>query len=1057
MRLPLKSDLPSVGAETRLMALGSLNSIHRRFTRDNKLSEAYREFMKEYEALGHMVRIPPSEIHRARAWYLPHHPVVQASINRWKLRVVFDASRRTREGYFLNNFLSTGASLQGDLALIPLNWRKYRFVFTADIVKMFRQIDVCPKDQDFQRIVWAPDANSEPVDYRLKTVTYGTACAPYLAIRTLTQLIIDEGARFPLGAECLRSETYVDDTFAGANDLSSAMRKRTELTALLGSAGIELDKWAANHADLLPPQAQQGPAKQIDADKAVKTLGVQWNPAQDHFSFNVSDIEEFSAASTKRAVLSHIARLFDPLGWLSPVTVTAKIMMQDLWIQKCDWDAPLPAELRERWYNYCKSLAYLPSLTIDRWLGVAQSRSFEIHGFSDASSRAYAAVVYLRVDEGDGKFSVSLLAAKTKVAPVKTVSIPNLELCGAALLVKLVRHVQNLDFLSALPIFAWSDSQIVLTWLRKHPCHWKTFVANRVSHIQTELPSATRAHVPTKQNPADLATRGSEPAELAKAEIWWHGPSWLSQGSEHWPKPAESQRVLHTQTSTEEAEILTKFSSLSRLIRVVAFCRRPLLNLRRRKQKQESLPSFLTSLELSEARSIVIRLSQASSFASEIKMLKAGKRVPKRSRLSKLNPFLCQDNILRVGGRLAHSDLSFGRKYPPILDQHSALSSLFVRYAHRLCLHGGPTLTGGVLMQQAWILGRNKLVKSSIHKCVTCQRVKPQSTQQLMGDLPAERVTSGRPFSISGLDYAGPFQIRTTKGRGHRAYKGYIVVFVCFVTRAIHLELVSDLTTASFLSAYRRFAGRRGICQKLFSDNATNFHGADNELKAMFQRASDFYKEVASVLANDGTDWAFIPPSAPHYGGLWEAGVKSVKHHLKRVVGEHTLTFEELSTVLVEIEACLNSRPLGALSSDLEDLHALTPSHFLHGGSSTLLPDADVSEVPLNRLDRFQLLQRIRSQFWKRWASEYLLHLQQREKWRDPADNFCVGRLVLVKDDRYPPAKWPLGRIVEVHPGPDGLVRVATVKTASTSFRRHVARLCPLHLEEGRGKDSSKV
>ncbi|XP_031777412.1 uncharacterized protein LOC116415912 [Nasonia vitripennis] len=339
-----------------------------------------------------------------------------------------------------------------------------------------------------------------------------------------------------------------------------------------------------------------------------------------------------------------------------------------------------------------------------------------------------------------------------------------------------------------------------------------------------------------------------------------------------------------------------------------------------------------------------------------------------------------------------------------------------------------------------------------IHKCVTCQRVKAQSAQQLMRDLPADRVHASRPFSISGLDYAGPIQVRTTKGRGHKAYKGYIVVFVCFSTRAIHLELVSDLTTATFISAYRRFVGRRGVCQKLYSDNATNFHGADNELKAMFQRASDFYQKVASVLANDGTEWVFIPPSAPHYGGLWEAGVKSVKHHLKRVVGEHTLTFEELSTVLVEIEACLNSRPLGALTSDIDDLHALTPFHFLTGSFSAMIPADDSPDVPLNRLSRFQLLQRIRNQFWNRWSSEYLLHLQQREKWRNPTENFCVGKLVLIKDDRYPPSKWPLGRIVEVHPDTDDLVRVVTVKTATTSLRRHVARLCPLHIEEGAKK-----
>ncbi|XP_031782490.1 uncharacterized protein LOC116416805 [Nasonia vitripennis] len=320
----------------------------------------------------------------------------------------------------------------------------------------------------------------------------------------------------------------------GADDLPVTIRKRVELTELLASAGIELDKWAANDQELLPDSAQQ-----------------------DNFKFNAVNLENVAAAYMKRSVLSNIARLFDPLGWLAPVTVMAKILMQDMWILKCDWYSPLPAEIRERWYDYCKGLSALPSLSIERWLGGTVNCSYQIHGFSDASSRAYAAVVYLRIDEGNGRFWVSLLAAKSKVAPVKTVSIPNLELCGAALLVKLILHVTKLEFLRGLPIFAWSDSQIVLTWLRKHPCHWKTFVANRVSLIQTELPSATWAHVPTKENPADLATRGVQPRELANCALWCQCPAWLSLSPTEWAQPADPVRVNHARPRSEESEILT--------------------------------------------------------------------------------------------------------------------------------------------------------------------------------------------------------------------------------------------------------------------------------------------------------------------------------------------------------------------------------------------------------------------------------------------------------------------------------------------------------------------
>ncbi|XP_017876320.1 uncharacterized protein LOC108622751 [Ceratina calcarata] len=233
VRLPLKSIPPAVSTETRRMALGSLSHMHRRFSRDPKLEEAYCDFMSTYERLGHMTRVPATEIDNSRAWYLPHHAVVQLTQPTPKLRVVFDASRLTGDKHRLNDFLMPGPALQSDLALILLNWRKYRFVFTTDIVKMFRQIRVAPQDQDYQRIVWASSPNESPADYRLTTVTYETACAPYLAIHTLLQLAQNERQRLPLGAQCLENNTYDDDVFAGADELSLAVTKRDDLTKIL--------------------------------------------------------------------------------------------------------------------------------------------------------------------------------------------------------------------------------------------------------------------------------------------------------------------------------------------------------------------------------------------------------------------------------------------------------------------------------------------------------------------------------------------------------------------------------------------------------------------------------------------------------------------------------------------------------------------------------------------------------------------------------------------------------------------------------------------------------
>lgn len=369
---------------------------------------------------------------------------------------------------------------------------------------------------------------------------------------------------------------------------------------------------------------------------------------------------------------------------------------------------------------------------------------------------------------------------------------------------------------------------------------------------------------------------------------------------------------------------------------------------------------------------------------------------------------------------------------------------LVVRDAHQATLHGGPQLTHSLLLRRYWILGGAALARKVVRGCVRCARFRADVSKQQMGTLPPERLRPARTFASAGLDYAGPVRIRTHKGRGHTASKGYICLFVCTVTRAIHLEAVSDLFTSAFLAAFRRFVARRGRCRCLLSDNATNFNGADAELRQMFRAASDFYQEAGPILANDHTEWRFIPPRAPHFGGLWEAGIRSTKHHLRRVVGDQTLTFEELTTLLCQIEACLNSRPLCPLSTDPTDLVALTPGHFLIGEAPAGVPELPSREDNRPPTSRWRLVSAMRDSFWRRWAQEYLHHLQQRTKWKDRKANLQPGTLVLVRDDLLPPTKWALGRVTKVFPGPDGLVRVASVRTTDTELKRPVVRLCPL-------------
>lgn len=331
-----------------------------------------------------------------------------------------------------------------------------------------------------------------------------------------------------------------------------------------------------------------------------------------------------------------------------------------------------------------------------------------------------------------------------------------------------------------------------------------------------------------------------------------------------------------------------------------------------------------------------------------------------------------------------------------------------------------------------------------IRSCVKCTRYRTENLNQLMGNLPKYRVNACYPFEHCGVDYAGPIQVKCTKGRGFKTHKGYVAVFVCMATKAIHLEAVSELSSDAFLAALRRFFARRGKSRHMYSDNGTNFVGAAKKLDKDFFAAVKDNAKLVGILAEDRIEWHFIPPGSPHFGGLWEAGVKSMKYHLKRVIGENKLTFEELTTVLAQIEGVLNSRPLYAIGDEADD-EVLTPGHFLIGRPLIDIPEP-AEESKISSLNRWRLLNSLSRHFWRKWKDEYLTTLQNRYKWAKTKPNVKDGQLVLVKDEDTHPSRWPMGKIIESHPGNDGLVRVVSVKTQNGIVKRPIRKICPLEV-----------
>lgn len=363
-------------------------------------------------------------------------------------------------------------------------------------------------------------------------------------------------------------------------------------------------------------------------------------------------------------------------------------------------------------------------------------------------------------------------------------------------------------------------------------------------------------------------------------------------------------------------------------------------------------------------------------------------------------------------------------------------------------MHAGSQQLLASIRERYWpIKGRNA-AKAVVRDCIRCFKAKPKACAPLMGRLPEERIKPSPPFYTTGVDYAGPFVIKNKAGRGAKEIKVYVCLFVCFVTKAIHLEVATDLTANNFIMALRRFISRRGKPSQVFSDNGTNFVGAKNKLDELGRFLVANKNELTNLISQEGIEWHFIPSNSPHFGGLWEAGVRATKFHFKRVASNSFLNYEEFYSLLVQVEAILNSRPLSPLSSDPNDLNPLTPAHFLVGRPLTALPEAALLATPENRLTRYQRIQRLQQQFWSRWSTEYLSELQNRTKWRQSQGAVKEGDLIVIKDERLPPLQWLLGRIVALHAGKDGTARVATIRTVKGELRRPLVKVCPLPLRE---------
>lgn len=1043
--------------------------LEKRFLKNLDLKEKYKEFIDEYIELKH-AKVVPLNLQNEKGenkYFLPHHAVIREHSETTKLRVVFDASMKTSSGLSLNDVLLKGYTVQPELFDIICRFRLDNFVAIADIEKMYRQIQVNPEHTFLQNILWRANPDEPLQCIELSTVTYGTNFAPFIATRCLKELADKSKDTFPLAADILLNQTYVDDALIGAHTQNDLFETCLQLVKLLGSAGFSLHKWHSNSREFLNIfqsylNNESNKIYNISSENTSnKVLGLQWDSEKDIFSISLPNVNE-KGCFTKREVLSKIASMFDPIGFLGCVVVVAKITMQKIWLSKLDWDEKLSVELNTEWNNFFQKIPCLQNITISRNLFLnLPVEKIEIHSFCDASLKAYGSCLYLRVLYANKVVSCRLICSKSRVAPLKTVSLPRLELCGAVMAAKLVDRIVKLfkNKIKISTINLWSDSEIVLCWLASHASRWSIFVSNRVALVQTLTENYVWRHVDSENNPADCLSRGILPDQINDCKAWWQGPSFLhnydlnlnklnftlkeQSDALNEERKSKKQISLHVKTETFWSTLFSKFSCFSRLQRTVAYCLRFINNYLNLHSERTTGP--LTVQELNNALNLILKKVQSQNFSSEIAALKAQKCIINKQILS-LNPFIDDDGFLRVGGRLSNANITYEQKYPLLLPAKNIITILLLKREHLKLYHAGPQTVLSNFRLRYWPLDGLREIKRIINNCMTCYRFKAQPVQQILSSLPKDRVSINRPFHATGVDFGGPLQIKSSPLRNAKILKCYFAVFVCMATKAVHIELVSDLSTEAFLATLKRFISRRGNPAVIYSDNATNFLGSKNRIKELY----DFFKiskninEIQEFLSEKETQWKFIPPLSPHWGGIWEAAVKSIKYHLFRVIGDAHLTFETLYTCLTQIEAILNSRPMYPMSNNPSDLNVITPGHFLIGSNLTSFPEKDLISVPTNRLSQWQHCARIQQHFWKRWSIEYLNRLQNRPKWLKPSENLKPNDLVLLKEDHVPPLKWPRARILEVVPGNDGKVRMVKLITQKGTFIRNISKVCLL-------------
>ena len=1116
--LPWKDDIVDPLSSHFELCKGRLLSLYSRLKQNPEVLSEYDAIFREQEAQGIIEKVKPENEVTDNAHFLSHHGVVRNDHDTTKLRIVFDGSAKTNEeAISFNDRLEVGKNYMPLIFETLLRFRMHQVALTADVAKAFLQIEIAESDRDYLRFLWFDDiTKQEPkiIQMHYNRLLFGLTCSPAILSETIRHHIAKYQIASPKVVAIL-NRLYADDMSCGVSDTEEAFEIYRQSKQIMSEGGFNLRKWRSNDKALLRKivehETQLNNAECLTEGKITedeqtysqfamgnldnhgpKVLGVNWDNDSDQLYVNLCSVVELAHAlpPTKRSVLKIAAKIYDPFGCLSLFTVNMKMLFQDLCVEKVSWDDELQGAFREKYNQFINELGAMDCARVRRCFFEKgkQVKNVEIHGFSDASEKAHAGVVYLKIHYESGETDVKFVTSKAKVNPIKKQSIPRLELAGACLLAKLVETVRNIVTEELGPkvsnTFYWVDSVSVLCWIQNNK-PWTQYVRRRVNDILTVSRREQWYFCPGSQNPADLPSRGKFGKDLASNLLWWQGPQFLRFDSVNWPRsPTENELAkndialkekLKTDPSITYAMTVsevnmqrvldtTRFSDKGKLLRSLAWAIRFITNMKGAINGTNLCKErHVTAEEVENAESLLVRSIQHNAFSEELKYLKCEATGKNKSKpplyVSQFNLFIDNKGILRCRSRLKHARISLSSKTPILLPAKARYSELLMRECHEKVFHNGTVETLNLARQRYWIIRGRELAKRIVKQCIICKKLEGLPFNSIFNpDLPAFRVDDSPPFSHVGIDFAGPLLVKNKDTVKER--KVYLCLFTCASTRAVHLEMVSSLEVNEFICAFRRFSARRGLPATIISDNAKTFKSAAKEIKQLWRSP-----RLNEYLTSKGVKWKFIIELAPWHGGMWERLIRSTKRCLKKVIGRAMLTYNELYTILVEVEGVINSRPLTYICDDTDGIsYPLTPAQLINGRNLNVLPNDSHFEIIStyeSLASRAKYHKRILNIFASRWKNDYLVSLLGAYRPRDGGKGSTVniGDIVILKNDSDKRNFWKLAKILELFIGKDGIARAAKVQVVTEKgkkvLNRSIQRLIPLEIAANNNASAS--